>query len=72
MTDIQSNLVIETAETKRLNDMRRPQVVDELMWSSLRVYKGVLQCRVHVQEFDGYGYQVSPVMLEWLDVEVVT
>tara|TARA_R110000782_G_scaffold34616_1_gene82675 strand:- start:1408 stop:1686 length:279 start_codon:yes stop_codon:yes gene_type:complete len=70
--DLQSNLVPETTETKFLNDMRASQVVDTQMLDNLRVYQGVLQCRIKVQEFDGHGYQVSQVMWEWRDVEVVT
>tara|TARA_B110000908_G_scaffold164460_1_gene212532 strand:+ start:1689 stop:1967 length:279 start_codon:yes stop_codon:yes gene_type:complete len=70
--DLQSSLVMETKETKFLNDMRARQDVDTQMFDNLRVYQGVLQCRIKVQEFDGHGYQVSQVMWEWRDVEVVT
>jgi hypothetical protein len=72
MIEIQSSLVAETTETKFLNDMRRTQVVDTQLLDSLRVYQGVIQCRVKVREFDGYGDPVSAVMWEWHDVEVVT
>jgi hypothetical protein len=72
MTDIQSSLVIETTETKSLYDMRSTQVTDTQMLNSLRVYQGALQCRVKVQDFDGYGDPVSPVMWEWRDVKAVT
>jgi hypothetical protein len=72
MTEILTSLVAETTETKFLNDMRASQVVDTQMFDNLRVYQGVLQCRIKVQEFDGHGYQVSQVMWEWRDVEVVT
>jgi hypothetical protein len=71
MTEILSSLVCETPETKMLNEMRNTQVVDSQMLNSLRVNCGVLQCRVKVQKFNGYGDAVSPVMWEWSDVEVL-
>jgi hypothetical protein len=71
MSEFLSSVVCETPETKILNEMRSIQEVDSQMLNSLRVNIGVLQCRVKVQEFDGYGYPVSPVMWEWRDVEVL-
>jgi hypothetical protein len=67
---MQSSVVGETPETKMLNEMRNPQVVDSQMLDSLRINCGVLQCRVKVQKFNGYGDPVSPVMWEWRDVQV--
>jgi hypothetical protein len=71
MIEIVSSLVSETPETKMLNELRSTQVVDSQMLDSLRVNCGVLQCRVKVQKFNGYGDAVSPVMWEWSDVEVL-
>ena len=68
MTDILSSLVGETPETKMLNELRDTQVVDSQMLDSLRVNCGVLQCRVKVQQFDGWGDPASPIMWEWRDV----
>jgi hypothetical protein len=71
MSEFLSSLAPTSPENKILCEMRSTQVVDSQMLRSLRVNCGVLQCRVKVQEFDGYGDQVSPVMWEWHDVEVL-
>ncbi len=71
MSEVLSTLAPETPETIRLNEIRNTQTVDTQMLDSLRVKDGVLQCRVKVQEYDGWGYPVSMVMWDWCDVEVL-
>jgi hypothetical protein len=71
MSEFLSLLTPTSPETKMLNEMRVTQVVDSQILDSLRVNMGLLQCRVKVQEFDGHGYPVSPIMWEWRNVEVL-
>jgi hypothetical protein len=70
MSDYESTVMGESPEMKRLSEMRDSRVIDTSMLDSLRVNCGVLQCRVKVQKFNGYGDAVSPVMWEWSDVQV--
>lgn len=68
--DIQSKLVVEKVGTIDISDISRTEIVDSQMLNSLRFYKGVLQCRVKVQEIDEYGDPLWPAMWEWHDVKV--